>query len=246
MLSNKSIISMSMHKAGSTIADSILVDILEAKGMQIDRIALLVSGSPLPEREVFINYQDQMSLTGVYYGIARGPYVSEMPIIDKMKIVVQVRDPRDCLTSAYFSFKTSHRLPQDPAKRDAFLERRKMLEGLDIDAYVLSQTGGYKNRLKILKDIVESHDDALMLKYEDMVEHTETWLAQLSDFVGQPITPDLRAKLGNKIDFSVTSEDAGRHKRQVTPGDHRRKLATETITEMSRRLSPEMIWFGYQ
>lgn len=242
---NKSVICLSMHKAGSTIADKILLDFFNAKGMEIDRISLGVPSSPLTERDVFITYQDKMQPTGVYYGIARGAYVSEMPVIKDLKVIVQVRDPRDCITSAYFSFKTSHRPPKDPEKRKAFMKRRRKLENLDIDEYALAQVKGYQNRMRILRDIIEAHDDILVLKYEDMVEHTEDWLGRISEFTQQPLTEDLRTDLGEKIDFSVDAEDISRHKRQVSPGDHTRKLKPETIAEMSEQMQDELAFFGY-
>jgi hypothetical protein len=109
--SRKSIINVSMHKAGSTICDKILLDFMVAKNMEIDRISLLAPLSPLTERDFFLNYQKKMQPVGVYYGVARGPYVSEMTVLDQMKIIMQVRDPRDCITSAYFSFAKSHPPP---------------------------------------------------------------------------------------------------------------------------------------
>lgn len=242
---DKSIISTSMHKAGSTIADSIIMDILFEKGMALDRIALQVPTSPLSEAEVFKNYQTQMKEAGVYYGIARGPYIADMPILKKLKVIVQVRDPRDCLTSAYFSFKKSHIPPEDPHKRAAFIERRRVLETLGIDQYAISEARGYKTRLRILRELVESHEDILVLKYEDMVERTEQRLEQIAKFVQQPITLALRAKLGGKIDFLVEKEDISKHKRQVSPGDHKRKLTEKTIREISDTMADEMAFFGY-
>jgi len=241
----KSVISTSMHKTGSTIADMIITDILATKGMELDRIALQVPVSPLSEAEIFKNYQTQMKETGVYYGIARGPYVSDMPILDKLKVIVQVRDPRDCLTSAYFSFKKSHVPPKDPEKLKQFMERRKKLETLDINQYALQESGGYKTRLRILRELVQRHDDVLVLKYEDMVERTEQWLEQIAKFVGQPITLALRDKLAGKIDFAVDQEDISKHKRQVSPGDHKRKLSEKTIRQISDKMTDEMAFFGY-
>lgn len=95
----KSVFSLSMHKAGSSVADLILLDFCKARGMEIDRIAVRVPSSSLPQRDLYLNYQDRMRLTGVYYGIARGPYVSEMSIIKDLKTIVQVRNPCDCITS---------------------------------------------------------------------------------------------------------------------------------------------------
>lgn len=40
-------------------------------------------------------------------------------------------------------------------------------------------------------------------------------------------------------------EDAARHKRQVPPGDHRRKLRPETIAAMNAVIGEELGRFGY-
>src|SRR5690606_4370510 len=115
----------------------------------------------------------------------------------------------------------------------------------DIDRYALTQVASYKNRMQILRNLLTGHEDILSLKYEDMVLNTEAWLNQISHFVDQPVTDALRQKLGDKIDFTVSKENVARHKRQVTPGDHKRKLKPETIAEMSDRLRDELEFFGY-
>ncbi|MDM7958654.1 MAG: sulfotransferase domain-containing protein [Synechococcus sp. WH 8007] len=235
-----------MHKAGSTIADKIFCKFISAKGMAIDRIAASVPSSPLSEREVFINYQNSIKKTGFYYGIARGTYVSELPVIKNLKTLVQVRDPRDCLTSAYFSFKISHRPPKNPDKLKQFMERRSELENLDIDQYVLRSMKGYEYRMQILSNIIQDHDDILVLKYEDMVLNTEKWLDDISKFLDQPITSKLRTQLADDIDFSVSSENINKHKRQVTPGDYLRKLKSQTIDKLNEGLRDPLNWFDYK
>ena len=87
----KSIMAVSMHKAGSTIIDQILLEFVQAKGYAIDRISLGVPKSPLPADEVYVSYQDKMLPDGVYYGVARGPYVSRMPVLKTMKIVIYTK-----------------------------------------------------------------------------------------------------------------------------------------------------------
>ena len=242
---SKSIICISMHKAGSTIVDSILVDICTVHGLAMDRISLAVPSSPLTEAEIFVGYQDKMKPEGFYYGVARGPYVADMPVLKTLKVIVQVRDPRDCITSAYFSFRQSHKPPSDPNKREQFMQRREKLLKLDINEYSVTQANSYRNRLQIFQDIVENHPAALLVKYEDMVLRTEDWLRQISEFVGQPVNDGLRTALGDKIDFSVAKEDPLRHKRQVTPGDHARKLDPAAIAELNTRIGNQMAFFGY-
>ncbi|MFY0659610.1 MAG: sulfotransferase domain-containing protein [Shimia sp.] len=241
----KSAISVSMHKAGSTIMDQLVTDFMIEKGYKLDQIAFKVLASPLSERDLFIKAQSDMSLDGAYYGVARGPYVSQMPILEKLKVLLQVRDPRDCITSAYFSFKMSHEPPKDPEKLKVFLERRQELAVSNIDEYALSQVNAYIFRLRVIKDILEKPGQTLLLTYEEMVLETESWLTKISQFLDQPLTPQLRERLTPKAQFSVTSEDARKHKRQVVPGDHQKKLKPETIDEMTERMKAELEFFGY-
>jgi len=241
----KSLIALSMHKAGSTIASAILAEICAEKGYAIDLIAKQVPASPVPEPEFYIAYQEKMRDEGVFYGIARGPYVKDMPRLFGLKTVVQVRDPRDCLTSAYYSFTQSHVPPRDPEKLRIFQQRQERIARMSIDAYVLRQAPSYRDRMAVLRTILGVHDDALLVTYEEMVDFTDDWLDRLCDFIGQPRTDALMARLAGKIDFSVEAEDEAAHKRQVTPGDHRRKLSAKTIAALNKVLGDELRWFGY-
>jgi len=169
-----------------------------------------------------------------------------MEILRNMRLLVQVRDPRDCITSSYFSLSLSHKLPDDPEKLKAFLAQRQKITETSIDEFALSSVSGYIDRLEKIKNIVNTHDDVLLLKYEDMVESTPKWLDEVSQFIEQPITPDLKSRIKKLLNFNVPSEDPNRHKRQVKPGDHKRKLKSETIEAMNERLSDVLDAFGYQ
>lgn len=233
----KSAMAISMHKAGSTIADKIFTEFFIEKGFSIDSIGSRVPKSPLSEAEVFMDYQKKMIFENIYYGIARGPYVENMPVINKLKVLLQVRDPRDCLVSAYFSFRESHRPPKDPRKLKAFMARREDLKNLDIDQFVLKAVGGFKYRMRVLSSIMSNHDDILVLKYESMTLDTEQWLRDISVFTDQPITPTLRNRIDSMANFQVAEEDQSKHKRQVTPGDHKRKLRPESVRKLSKKTS---------
>lgn len=243
---SKSIVCVSMHKAGSTITEQILVDFCKARGLEADLISRSAFSSPLPPDQFYIQYQEKMLDEGVYYGVIRGPWVSRMPKLKDLKVIVQVRDPRDCITSAYFSYRQSHILPKDPEKRKAFLEQREAAQEMDIDKYARGQIANYRNRLQVLRNLVEDHNDILVLKYEEMVLNTECWLSQISDFIDQPLTDELRSALGEKIDFTPKNEDPSKHKRQVTPGDHLRKMSPETIAALDEGMADQMQFFGYQ
>lgn len=241
----KSAIALSMHKAGSTVSNVIFVEFFKAKGYKIDEISKQVLGSPVPEAQFFHDYQDKMQLSDVYYGIARSPGAHSMPILSNLRVILQVRDPRDCITSQYFSYKASHVVPTDPDKAKTFLERRQKIGETQIDDFARSAADSYVLRLERLKYILETHDDVLLLKYEDMVDNTKHWLAQISKFIEQPLTPELEKGIAKYINFRVSSEDEARHKRQVAPGDHKRKLTPETISILNEKLAPMLNAYQY-
>lgn len=66
-----------------------------------------------------------------------------------------------------------------------------------------------------------------------ILTRTDRWLGRIADFLDQPITPALSERLAALDDFRVDLEDVSRHKRQVRPGGHTRKLKPETIAEMT-------------
>lgn len=241
----KSFIALSMHKAGSSITQQILADFAAAKGYEVDLVSHQVSDSPKKTAQLFQSYQDQMSLTDFYYGVARGPFVRNLKILDDLKVIIQMRDPRDCLTSGYFSFTISHPAPRNPAKQEEFERKRAERKKMTADEFVLDTAENYRTRVQILADIAERHEDCLVLKYEDMVMNTDAWLNRIAEFIEQPVTDELITALGDKIDFSVSTENVNKKKRQITPGDHARKLQPETIAVLNDILGEQMARFGY-
>ncbi|MGK7294231.1 MAG: sulfotransferase domain-containing protein [Candidatus Wenzhouxiangella sp. M2_3B_020] len=241
----QSLLTLSMHKAGSTIADQIILEFCVEKGYDVDRISRQVRTSSVPESQVFVNYQSAMRTEGIYYGVARGPYVADMSIIPFLKVIVHVRDPRDCLTSSYYSSRYSHAPPKNPDKVKVFREKRDQASRMTIDEFVLARVRGYVERMQILKNIVQTHDNALLLNYETMVEETQVWLGKIAGFLDVDITDELKRRINDKADFNVDKEDLSQHKRQVRPGDHERKLEPSTIKALDNALGDLLDYFGY-
>lgn len=241
----KSIMALSMHKAGSSIADLIFNEVAKARGYEIDRISTQVPGSSLSEPEIFHRYQRNMKTEGIYYGIARNPDTHDMEILPKLRLLIQVRDPRDCITSLYYSRRFSHAPPQDPEKLKAFEEARARFDSIDVDTFSAQNAPSYLKRLQKLEALASNHPDLRILTYEEMVDETENWLDKALDIFGQPRTESLDRALERHLNFKTDTEDVLRHKRQVTPGDHRRKLRPETIARMNEVLEPALRSFGY-
>lgn len=165
---------------------------------------------------------------------------------EKYQALVHIRDPRDVLTSLYYSHVFSHKITNsyNPNK-----STRETWKEKGIDDFVLKNSMEFKKRYQIITDDILKKENVILLKYEDMVADYERWLQRyLSIFVPfAPRTGFFRRKTNTKFinqihneiynrhkdAFMVSAEDIYEHKRQVTPGDHKRKLKHETISQLN-------------
>lgn len=225
----KSVATVSMPKAGSTVLDRYLDKILTVSGYKTRNVAGEAFKSPYPEDKYCVDSMSSIQ-NGFYYGCFRGPYAKDIPTLNDLKVVLQVRNPLDCLVSAYFSFTISHALPPDPMKRRKFEERAERMRAQGIDAYCLSSINDYINRFETIGSIVNSHPDIKVLFYEDMVLENMNWQDEIFNFLGVDCVSlgDFQGQIGDMF-VVPKKENPGSHKRRVLPGDHLEKLNPETI-----------------
>ena len=164
-------------------------------------------------------------------------------------VILHLRDPRDVLTSLYYSYSFSHKVVEgrfEPAP-----EERKRWQSAGIDQFVLKFAAGYRANYEVLLKNLLGRENVTIVLYEDMVTDYSRWLAQyLSAFEHLKI-PDrkkrhlllpqvirrltIRHQLLNKHrdSFNVDMEDPQSHKRRVTPGDYLNKLQPDTQEQLS-------------
>ena len=156
---------------------------------------------------------------------------------DEYKIIIQLRDPRDALTSSYYSFMHSHCvLPKDRKRIEAV---RRRMNGLDIDRHVLGQSGFLGTLLDEYSKYF-SHPNCLVLHYEDFVQRPETWSKQITNFLdlkGNAGVERVFRKMVNETRNRPTAEDVNQHKRKVTPGEYATKLKPRTINILNDRFA---------
>ncbi len=185
---------------------------------------------------------------GYFYGPFRS-WNRGIPNIDDYKIILVLRDPRDVIVSAYYSI-YSHIMPslEGKVKRQTRVNRRKRLRELSVDEYVIDKLNSDSH---FLDRYCEYHKElmgkpnVLFLKYEDMVTNFEPWLDRLLGFLDLDVDPGLIAEIKAGADFKVSNEDIYKHKRQVTPGDHKRKLKPETIDILNKKTAEVLKLYNY-
>lgn len=241
----KSIAGIAVHKAGSVVFQKLLSHFSKEAGLAVDPLSRHFTVSPLPQAEILRKLEIDIKPEGVFYGVVRSPHFSAMSRLKELRLIAQVRDPRDCLTSHYFSLAYSHSLPKNPLKRDVFLARREAAAAKGIDEFAIETAPLFEHRFQQMAILLEKHQGMQVLKYENMVERSNEWREEVAEFFGLKMTRKLAENLDNVADFNVEREDISKHKRQVKPGDHLRKLRPETIHYLNSRFSNILEIFGY-
>ena len=177
---------------------------------------------------------------GYLYGpinIFNGPfriYFEEIPSLEKYKVILMLRDPRDVLVSAYFSTAYSHRMPRrNPSEANRLRTAREEALRMTIDEHVLKEADVVSDIYLRCCQKLLNKSYVLFVKYEEMVNDFESWLDKIIDFAEFHPSEKIRSEIMRGANFKVEKENIYAHKRQVTPGDHRRKLKIETIDALN-------------
>lgn len=237
-----SVVFWTLHKAGSRYFWGALKRLCKSSGM----IPINYASQAFQKKQKIQISEADAKLTqalGHFYGPFRIP--NEMPQLanyQDMNRFLVVRDPRDILTSYYFSNKFSHQLPGQEKN-----EERPINENVEaIDDYVLKIADRFLPRWESYLDMVNQDEKLKIYKYEWIIDNFENWITEMTSFM--EIKPRQKA-----VDFVLTShsnqvdeEDVSKHKRQVRPGDHLRKLKPETITTLNEKYSEVLKKFDYK
>ena len=132
-----------MHKAASVFVNQVLSLALECEGITHVDFAREAYTQGVKEWEYCVFKSHLFSTPGYYFGAFRGPYINKFEDLHANRIVVQVRDPRDCIVSLYYSYKFSHGKPGNGVLTNIFNQLRRHAEETDIDKFALEQSKIY-------------------------------------------------------------------------------------------------------
>ncbi len=240
--SHPSIIFFTTQKCASRYVDSIIHRLVTTAGMvhadydaYVTMVKMPVEVRPFSSEA---NMRQAFQPQGYYYGPI-GTYRG-IPDLDQYRVVLQLRDPRDMLTSLYFSTVFSHAIINPK-----MIRRRKEALGMDIDRYVLHTAKDYLKIFGQYGNLLLGRKSVLFLRYEEMVSDFPNWLDRLSVHVNLGVKKHTLELIKKTADFSITKEDKFSHRRQIRPGDYLRKLRPETIRQLNERLEPILNLLGY-
>ena len=241
--SDKSILYLTVHRCASQYILSIIKKLIaESDKKHIDVGSYFWRGGK-PYREPEKVFEKHGYIFGPFYGFDEEEFTVPIPNLDDFNILLMLRDPRDILTSFYFHH--AYELYDNPAKKEFILERSRDTLSKTIDDWVIEKSAILKYRYKAYLDIAEK-PNVLLLKYEDMIKDFNSWLDTLSGFLNVNVSAGTLNNIRQKADFSVQKEKVDAHKRQVAPGDHKRKLKEETIGILNSEFGEILAKLDYQ
>jgi hypothetical protein len=237
-----SCIFFSVHKSATSFMAGYLGDVAKEAGLtHIDYNGYFLSqgkkglarqSDPELIRQVFHN-------RGYLYGPLR--YYLDIPGADQYRIALFLRDPRDVLTSQYFSLKFSH-----PLLTGELAKKRKNAAALSIDEHVRMQAERFFITYSTYFEKLAGRKNVLILKYEDMIIDFPGFLEKLNIHFELDLTSGQKLKLDRSGEFLVDAENTSLHKRKVAAGDHREKLQPETIQWLNEKFGPILLRLGYR
>lgn len=200
-------------------------------------------------------WQDDPALTqllrpgNVYGGLRDAPRAFEGNEIFRtgLKLVI-VRDPRDALVSEFFSNAFSHPIPEqtvaggEVAKMMVSLRQQAIANG--IDAYVLERASCIVRTIMEYASVMQM-PNTRVLRYEEVVLDKRRLIESITEHFGWEAPERAVENVLARVDVHPEKEDPQAFIRQVTPGDHRRKLARTTIVRLNQLLWPAMNLLSY-
>ncbi len=233
-----------MHKAASSFAGHLLSQTLQTAGYGALDICAESFAAGVTEADYVRCNIHRLHDANMFYGPFRSETALAVPLALPEKLVVHIRDPRDCVVSMYYSICFSHSLPGEGPARQEFLEWRERYRKKGIDFFCMEGIDRNYRALGIMREVVQWRPDAVLSYYERLVTSPAKWFSDITadlGVLGDKATQ--RTALGEQ-EFTVV-ENKFSHKRQVTPGDYKRKLKKETQIALSDHMKHDLQFFGY-
>jgi len=247
-----SIIHFSVNKAATQFIRSLLMRCAGENGMTMIGLAEYAFHTKFPyldrlSASEMEKYQYLFKPTGYIYSVFGG-MVEGILELEKYKVILVLRDPRDVLVSEYYSYGFSHSEPSHFGnKYNDFMKLRRKARSISIDEYVESESDRlYANYQRYCMLLLDRYPHVFVTKYEDMTLDFPAWLKEILDYTELNISNTLFTSLVDEAGRSKPKqENIHQHIRKGTPGDFKEKLEAKTIENLNSKFLQLLSRFGY-
>lgn len=244
-----SVLFLTHHKCASVYTRELMRDLaIESELLHVDYDAAVFGGEFTREdgRRIHDMHSPELYPTnGCCFAPIRAWHAG-YGSLDPYRVILMVRDPRDALVSFYFSMTSSHVTPDtENTAMQALFKERSAAAFQRVDDYVLEKSADVLDTFGNYLRYAVGHPSVLIVTYEEMIANYGAWLDKIIKHAGFTPTPEAVTRYIGSAPRPKKSENPDRHIRQITPGDHRRKLRPETINELNLRFADSLKAFGY-
>lgn len=240
---------ISMPKAGSTLLNRIMRPLSNQLGAAFFSAPNELNGIGLASGQVASGLNKLFVPHGYAYGGFRAiDPAYRIPAFASGRTIFLVRDPRDMVTSQYFSEAYSHVAPGASASDELlrqFEERRAKALAEPIDDYALRRSGDLARAFARTREKLAGIDHKVY-RYEDVVFSKRDWVVDMLGHLGLPMRAGLVDRIVAQNDVVPSEENASAHIRRVAPGDHKDKLRPDTIARIDALFAPIYEAYGYE
>lgn len=235
-----SILHFSVNKSATQYVKDLLGKVGAENGLTSAHLHGYAFDSDLPffdhlSSEEFQKYKHVFHPRGYVYSVFGGA-IDGIPNLEEYRTVLMVRDPRDVLTSMYYSMAYSHVLPDAGGnKQEDFVTRRKHTREISIDEFVLENAEHERQVYQRYTDLMVRRQAGIYLtRYEEMTDNFDKWFTSLLTYCQFEISEKLKKSLYEEAaKIRPAKEDIHAHVRQGRPGDHQNKLRPDTIKKLN-------------
>jgi hypothetical protein len=248
-----SIIHFSFNKAATQYIKSILKRCAVENGMVPVAIHDYAFNTNFPllhylTADEMAKYRHIFKQRGYLYSVFAG-MIEGIPHLDRYKVVLVARDPRDMVVSGYYSIVYSHSAPSKTGdKYEDFMEQRRKARDLTIDEYVVAEESDdiLDQFLRYETLLLDRYPNAYLTTYEQMVSDFRGWLNGLVGYCELDVSQALFESLVRENERAAPKkENIHKHVRKAQAGDYKEKLRVETIGYLDDKFAPILARFGY-
>lgn len=204
--------------------------------------------------QFFADCQDILFTTsGDIYGPLRNPI--DLRDMDQYRKIFFLRDPRDVLVSAYYSFGFSHGPPRNSLKAEEFHRGRAKIVEEGIDRYSRRAVLEWVLPLYQRYQQIRETSGGLFLSYRDFVDHPTDFAIRLLDYIDLPseaererlfafLVSTKKVAANPPADTSATAELS--HQRSGRHDQYLHELQADTIQYLNDTLSDQLDYWGFE
>jgi hypothetical protein len=185
---------------------------------------------------------------GEIYGPLRSPI--EIPNRENFVNIFFLRDPRDVLVSAYYSFAYSHSIPKHDQSRSRLLEMRERVLSSTIDDYCLREADNWIiPYYRQYEEYRESSPDSYFFSYDEYRMDPETFIENIFKKSGFYSFEKKLVRVLAARAKPVQNDPEKRkhlHKRSGFSGQFETTLSTKTVNLLNEKLSLILRYWGFK